>query len=164
MADMSKPGRLIRVPNLLASKVGGSAGEGLDSALIKEAEARTGELAAAYGEWLRTDLDRLEKLTEALTRADGDPAAQLQQIFGILHNFKGNGAAFGYDLITAIAQSACPLVRNQTSLDADRRKALRHHVAALHVVVDLDIKGSGGAAGTRLLERLALFDQPSAAG
>ncbi len=160
MADVPVSGQTIQVPNLLAAKVGGREGEGLVSELVKNAERKVHDLAQDYLAWVTGDLRKLDAIVEALAEAGSDQAGCVMQAYEILHNMKGNGATFGYDLVTAIADSGCGLLRKQTRIDSARRDALRHHVAALKVVLDKRITGAGGDPGKRLLARLEALAAP----
>lgn len=146
--------RIIHLPNLLATKLGGQPGESMSEELLKNAEAKVQELVADYLAWVGGDLTTLEKVVDELVPTSPRAAELLARARDILHNMKGNGSTFGYDLITEIAKSGGDILRKRETIDDTRREALRHHVAALRVVVDKKITGPGGEPGKRLVNRL----------
>lgn len=146
--------RVIHLPNLLATKLGGQVGESMAEELLKNAEAKVQELLSDYLAWVGGDLMTLEKLVDELAPNAPRSSELLARARDILHNMKGNGSTFGYDLITEIAKSGGDILRKRESIDDSLRKALRHHVAALRVVVDKKITGAGGEPGKRLINRL----------
>lgn len=160
MSQPAQAARIIRVPNLLAARVGGGEGEGLSQDLIDRAQAVVGQLADDYLAWVTGELAKLEAIIEELPAGGPAEAGLLARAYDMLHNMKGNGATFGYDLVTAIADSACGIIRRQTAIEADRRDALRHHVAALRIVLDRKITGPGGDPGKRLMDRLHALARP----
>jgi len=109
------------------------------------------QLAQKFMAWTE---DALGKLAEIVERGGGGDAAA-RQAHDILHNLKGSGVLFGYDLVTQIADSGCMLVRDETGIDPTRRAVLRRHVGAMQLVIDKRIAGDGGEAGHRLLAKLA---------
>lgn len=160
MMDATQDVRVINLPNLLTAKLGGQPGEGIMEELLKNAEAKVQELAADYLAWVGGDLKTLEGVVDDLVPASPRMAELLLRARDILHNMKGNGTTFGYDLITQIAQSGGAILRNRETIDESRREALRHHVAALRVVVDKKISGPGGEPGKRLVNRLQAIAAP----
>ncbi len=158
--DSTQDVRTIHLPNLLATKLGGQPGEGIREDLIKAAEAKVQELVADYLAWVGGDLATLEGVLDELVPTSPRAADLLGRAREILHNMKGNGSTFGYDLITEIAQSGGEILRKQQAIDDTRREALRHHVAALRVVVDKKITGPGGEPGKRLMGRLHAIAAP----
>lgn len=160
MTRSTQAARIIQVPNPLAAKAGGKEGEGLPADLIDNAQAMVSRLTEDYLTWVTGDLAELEGILEELPAGGPAEAGLLARAYDMLHNMKGNGATFGYDLVTAIADSACGMIRRQTAIEADRRDALRHHVAALRIVLDRKITGPGGDPGKRLMDRLHALAQP----
>lgn len=84
------------------------------------------------------------------------------QACDIVHNLKGQGASFGYPLITAIAQSLLKLLRSLAEADARAMKIALAHVNALRTILDKDIRGEGGPAGGSLVARLQALSEQAA--
>src|SRR5215470_16107418 len=84
------------------------------SATLKRAEAAVADLAKDYAAWALADVAKARK---ALARANDDPAKRAQQVealFRVAHDLKGQGASFGFALVTKIGQSLCTLTRDRT--------------------------------------------------
>ncbi len=132
-------------------------GEGVSEDLLRKAEGAVEALAADYRAWIANDIATLERLIGVLQAGAAPDLAPVARIHDILHNMKGNGATFGYDLVTRIAASASQLTKDRDGampVEAGWLDALCQHVRALSIVVDKRITGPGGEVGQRLLQRL----------
>lgn len=118
-------------------------------------ESPVHHLAERYLAWTAAALHQLGELAGDGAGPDHDAEAAAEKAYGILHDLKGSGVLFGYDLMTHIADSGCALVRGQSAIDPARREALRQHVDAMKLVMARRIAGNGGDAGRRLLAKLA---------
>jgi chemotaxis protein histidine kinase CheA len=133
-----------------------------DEAAIAAAEAVLAELAAEYPAYAAADLADLETAFDALWQlfeeAPGEieaPSA-IHAVFEVAHNMKGQGASFGYDLITTIAGSLCAETRDRQRAclaDAERWGA---HLAALSAVLEDRLTGEGGPEGEALIASLGI--------
>ncbi|MGH6915865.1 MAG: Hpt domain-containing protein, partial [Geminicoccales bacterium] len=96
--------------------------------MFKRARKVIDKLSTHYLEWADEDID---ELAAELAGARADPAdreAHIDRIFFIAHDMKGQGATFGYPLITEICKSLCYFLSN---VDHNSRLAL--DVVAVHV-------------------------------
>lgn len=126
----------------------------LDDA-VRDAEAAVAALAADFLIWIREDVERARAALEAAEAAPGDNREQIAAIFDVMHNLKGQGSSFGYDLLTRIGGSVCDYIRNASDgADARQVKIIAAHFAALDFVIDKNLKGPGGEAGDRLMAKL----------
>ena len=92
-----------------------------------------------------------------LAEAEGAPerAAELtEKIRSTSHDIKGQGATFGFPLITEVAASLCNLIKCQNTPDAVRMKLIAFHIDSMRVITAHDIRGSGGEQGRELVDRL----------
>ncbi len=121
---------------------------------LARAEEATTALRANYTQWARIDLDRSQALLDA---AKADPDGQrehLDRVYAAMHNIKGQGASFGYPLVTRIGQSLCRLVVPGRVVDTAGLAIAQAHLDALKLVLDKAIAGSGGEIGDKLAARL----------
>lgn len=118
---------------------------------VREAEAAVAALADSFLEWITEDIGRAK---EALARAQdkpGDNQPELRAIFEVVHNVKGQGGSFGYDLLTKIGGSLCDYLREEAaSADEKQLKVISAHFAAMDFVLEKNIQGSGDAIGDQL--------------
>lgn len=123
-----------------------------DSSRIAAAEAALAALADTYFEAAQEPIARLNALARGtLTRAAAD------EIYRIAHDFKGQGATFGYDLLTQIGASLCARMKAHGSNDpATLAPVIARHADAFAAVgASAGLKGTGGAEGQRILKALA---------
>ncbi|MSP67753.1 MAG: hypothetical protein EXQ96_06580 [Alphaproteobacteria bacterium] len=119
---------------------------------IRESEVRAAAMAETFLTSASHDAVRLAELVDNLS-AGGEQAALVAELQGILHNLKGQGGTFGFELLSAVAESGCAYLRC-TGASGPDPVALRHHVTAVETILSRRIKGTGGALGERLLARL----------
>lgn len=160
MADDAKSGgapQIIKPPQTLQAKVekGGPGAVDLDA--IAKAEAVIASLADDYLDWVREDLVRLEAAYDKL--AAGGGKAELEGLFQIAHDMKGQGGSFGYDLMTAIGDHLCRLVEKFDKVGAREQQMVRVHIDAMRVVITKELKGDGGEEGRKLLMGLSLMGE-----
>jgi hypothetical protein len=121
---------------------------------LARAEEATTALRANYTQWARIDVDQAQALLDA---AKGDPErrrAHLDLAYAAMHNIKGQGASFGYPLVTRIGQSLCRFIAPGRALDEAGLKVAQAHLDALKLVLDKQIAGKGGEVGDKLAARL----------
>jgi hypothetical protein len=121
---------------------------------LARAEEATTALRANYTAWARIDVDQAQALIAA-AKTDGDRQREhLDLAYAAMHNIKGQGASFGYPLITRIGQSLCRLIAPPQTLDDAGLKIAQAHVDALKLVLEKKIAGKGGEVGEKLAARL----------
>ena len=86
--------------------------------------------------------------------------ARKEEARDIVHNLKGQGASFGYPLITSIGQSLLDFLRGLEQADGRAMKVAIAHVHALRTVLEKDIAGTGGSRGESLVKRLRELTAP----
>ena len=121
----------------------------LDPTALARAEAA---LSERYLDWATADLARLEAcLADLLGRPEGR-ADRLCQLFGIVHDMKGQGATFDYPLVSELGGRLCRVLQgvgtDPTPEDLKRIAAL---AAAMARVIRDRLAGDGGTEGGRLL-------------
>lgn len=113
-----------------------------------------GALAEQYLGWLSKDLDSFSQSLAEVERDPADATEPLKEIFGICHNIKGQGAAFGYELATELGKLVCGITRNKTSLTEIQLNVVQQCLVALRLIIDENIRGDGGQLGREILVRL----------
>jgi len=121
---------------------------------LARAEEATTALRANYTEWARIDVDRAQALLDAAKIGTGGGREHLDLVYAAMHNIKGQGASFGYPLMTRIGQSLCRLIAPGRALDEAGLKVAQAHLDALKLVLDKKIAGGGGEVGDKLAARL----------
>ena len=128
--------------------------EDLEAAL-RAAEEAVNELAASFTTWLAEDLGRASEALGRAKTAPGANAAEIEEVFGICHNIKGQAGSFGYDLMTRIAGMLCDYIRDAGDLAHPPLGVVEGHLMALQFILDHQIEGDGGEVGEKLVAKLS---------
>ncbi len=127
-------------------------GEDVDALLARTA----GVLAALQGQFASSMQDRIDRLGELLHRGWEAPAtreATVKAMRRILHDLKGEGGTFGFDLISEIAELFGVYLRQTPALE-QRKDAVVGYLEALRLVWNERIEGEGDIATRAMLDRL----------
>ncbi|HWA51048.1 MAG TPA: Hpt domain-containing protein [Dongiaceae bacterium] len=129
--------------------------EGGMSAILARAQAAVEGLAKDYTTWARADVERARKALEAARSDPAQRARHVEDLFRVAHDLKGQGASFGYPLVTRIADSLCRLTRDRKLSYEERHLDLaKSHLDAAQLVLTKEIKGEGGQVGAELCAKL----------
>ena len=145
---------IINPPNALKQKVGTGGPGAVDLEALERAEKVIAGMTDNYLEWVAEDLIKIEKAYTKLAAASGDRKEEMNGVFQIAHDIKGQGGSFGYDLMTAIGNELCRLVEKTDVAGAGEIEAVKLHIDALKLVIAGDLKGNGGKEGEKLLSGL----------
>jgi len=145
---------VVQPPRSLKDKVG-SGGKGLDPRALERAEAAMDKFKDTidFAAQATPELAKLQTLMDALI---GNPASTdlLDKMFEIVHDLRGQGASFGYPLVTRIGSSLCRYVERRDKAAAAEVDVVRAHVDALRAVIGNKLKGDGGEIGKKIAEGL----------
>lgn len=123
---------------------------------VREAEAAVAALADSFLEWINEDIGRAKEAFAKAQTKPGDNQPEIRAIFEVVHNVKGQGGSFGYDLLTRIGGSLCDYLRVESaSADEKQLKVIAAHFAAMDFVLEKNIQGSGDAIGDQLTGKVA---------
>ena len=121
-----------------------------------KAMAVLSDLAKEYETWVLTDLANLK---DTFKRACGAPEVEQdklfrENLFRIAHDMNGQGATFGYDLVTDIGNHLCRYIERQSTFDASVKQKIKMHIDAIEQVLQSHLTGSGGEQGQALWQRI----------
>ena len=133
---------------------GGDVGYNPLKETLARAEEATTALRANYTEWARIDVNNTQALLDAAKKGPEGRREQLDLLYAAMHNIKGQGASFGYPLVTRVSQSLCRLLAPGRAIDDAGFKVAQAHLDALKLVLDQKIAGTGGEVGEKLAARL----------
>lgn len=114
---------------------------GIAGEILSKAEAAIDRLAAEYPEHARRDIADMEHYAAQMARDWNNRAAHYREILRIAHDVCGQGALFGYPLITRCAGSLCRATRLIEAHDRAILAIVGVHVAAMRAILE------AGAAG-----------------
>jgi len=145
---------IITPPNTLKSKVTVGGPGAVDPQALERAEQAIAGMTDDYLDWVRQDLIKIDAAFDALRNADGARKDELDAVFQLAHDIKGQGGSFGYDLMTALGNQLCRLIERVDHCDVDVVDAIGVHIDSMKLVIAKDLKGDGGAAGEKMLAGL----------
>lgn len=145
---------VINPPNTLKQKVGTGGPGAVDLEALKRAEEVIAGMTDSYLDWVAEDLKKIDAAYQKLKAASGDRKKELDGVFQVSHDIKGQGGSFGYDLMTAIGNELCRLIERIDTVGPDEMEAIRIHIESMKLVIGNDMKGNGGKAGEQMLAGL----------
>lgn len=162
---MSDKPMLIRRSNTMLERLGGRPGVPgkVDESLLKKAEDRIAEVGAAYPDRVKADLEKLVTLANQAATDAEHRGQVITDINLIVHEIRGEGATFGYPLLTKFAGSLFKFTDGLTSPNERQLALIKAHVDVMTVVVKNGIKGDGGPLGAQIDQSLAMAIEKYAA-
>lgn len=145
-------GQIIDAPhNLKKAKIGTGPAK-LDPKAIERAERAVKSMEKDYAVWAQDDLATLEAVFARFRAGSDGPAVSLRTMFRIALDMKGQGASFGYQLITRIADLLAAFLETHETLGAFDCEVVAAHLAAMRAVFAQDVRGDGGTTGAALVD------------
>jgi len=121
---------------------------------VKAAEEAVRQLAEEFVDFAQDDMKvarvNLDRLRASTNLVDED----WQDYFTAIHNIKGLGGSFGYHLISYVAESNCRLLKFLPPTSDKVLRLCEAHLVALEKILERNIKGDGGEAGRKIIEKL----------
>jgi len=145
---------VINPPNALKQKVGTGGPGAVDLEALERAEQVIVGMTDSYLEWVIEDLKKIDAAYQKLAAASGDRKEEMDGVFQISHDIKGQGGSFGYDMMTAIGNELCRLIERANKIGPDEVQAVKIHIDSMKLVIADDMKGHGGKAGEEMIAGL----------
>jgi len=143
--------RVFTPPNLLRAKVGNKSGPNLDQIVAKAEAALTG-LQDDYEVWIRDDLKTLRDAVASL-RQEVDPTV-LERVKILSHEIKGQGATYGYPLLTTVGHLLYGFIDRDADVAARHLDLIDAHVDFMALVLSEKIDDQGGLQAQGILAGL----------
>ncbi len=135
----------------------------LDARMIDSAEKVIQASAGDYFISVNQELARLQKRYEEAANDPESRPMQIEEIHAIAQSVAGQGASFGYPLLTAIATQLCHYIEDHVFPVAGARgvtdpelEVVKVHNEAMRLVVTQKMAGDGGPIGSKLVGGLGL--------
>ncbi|MBL4693122.1 MAG: phosphorelay protein [Magnetovibrio sp.] len=160
MADENKPDaapQFVKPPQTLQNKITKGGPGAVNLAALAKAEAVIENLSDDYLNWVSEDFVRLEAAFNTLKKGAPDDKANIDAMFSIVHDMKGQGGSFGYPLMTQISDLLAGILENSETFGSREHKSMRVYIDAMRVVISHKLKDDGGAEGKQLLMGLTLM-------
>lgn len=127
----------------------------IDDAAWRRARSAIDKLKRAYvDEWAPASLDELERLFSLALSNPDEAAEQLEASYRLAHDLKGQGATFGFSLVSDIGLSLCVLTEDRTEATPAELQAMLAHVAAAREVLAREIEDAQSAEAAALMQNL----------
>lgn len=143
---------IITPPNTLKDKVREGGPGAVDLATLERAENAIADMGDSYLVWVQEDLQKIDVAYKALAAAEGDRKTEADAVFQVAHDIKGQGGSFGFDLMTVIGNELCRLIERSEGFGDAEVKAIKVYIDALKLVIQVGMKGDGGADGQALVQ------------
>lgn len=152
MRPAVKEGELIKVPNTLKNKIGGTMAK-VDTAAIAKAEAALASLSSSFDEWIVDETEKLEAARREVNSGGlaGDAGRAL---FNCGHDLKGLGTTYGYPIVSQIADSLCKITQEKEIRVQAPLFLIDAHVDSIRAAVKGGIKDVNHPVGSVLMAEL----------
>ncbi len=120
--------QVIRPFNRLRARLGTAPGPSLDQ-MVADAEAALESLHGDCEIWALNDLREINSLLAAARANPAPDLENIQRILRLSHDTKGEGATFGYPLLTTIAQLLYRFIDRDEARAATRRDLVTAHIS-----------------------------------
>jgi hypothetical protein len=125
--------------------------------LLAKAEAVIDRLSAEYPAHASRDLERLEAAAASMTGGREARAPQCNEIARVAHDMRGQGAVFGYPLMTRLAGSLCLAMRSLEPQDDAMTIIVRNHIAGMRALLDHGVTGAENRPALTIAASLELM-------
>ena len=128
--------------NLLRAKVGNKPGLNLDQ-VVARAEAALDDMKDEFDVWISDDLQALRNALTALRQANPPDSEILERIKTLSHEIKGQGATYGYPLLTTVGDLLYVFIERNSEIAAKHLDLLDAHVDFMALVLGQKVHDEG---------------------
>lgn len=155
---MSEPVKYITPPNNLRKKqIDAGVSLTVNLATVDAAEKKIGDMKDGYLKWVVDDLAKLSAATDQAVADKANRAKHVHDLYMKAAEIKGQGATFGYPLMSTIGSQLCRFIETVgNDLNDAQMGVVKLHVETLRLVIQQKMEGEGGGAGQKLLTGLSL--------
>jgi hypothetical protein len=125
--------------------------------MIAKAEAALDKLAAEYPRHAHRDISDMQKFAGLMSSDLVNRRHHYNEILRIAHDVCGQGALFGYPLLTRCAASLCRATRLLEDDDAAVPCIVRAHIAAMNAILESGMTGLGDRTAQAVATGLELL-------
>lgn len=147
--------RLYRFRNTLKDKVGyigtpGGEPARIDAAAFEKANAALEQMKEDYPDWVAKHIEELRMHHARCVDSPNERLKRYALMREIAHDMKGQGATFGYPLMTTFASSLHDFVGPRAGTTDNHVEVIKSHIDSMAAVIKDRVKGSGGEIGQAL--------------
>lgn len=125
-----------------------------------KAMAVLNDLAKEYESWVKNDMELAQSLFDQAVGLKSTQRTQLMhnEFFRVIHDMKGQGATFDYDLITEVGNHLCRYVEKQKSFNDESLTEVKRHLDWMAKIIKERLTGDGGKKGFQILKEMESLD------
>lgn len=147
--------RFYRFRNALKEKLaGGVGGPAVSAETLEKANAALEKMSEDYPDWVAAQVAELRALHGRMVDTPETRRKTLDAIRSMAQEIKGQGATFGYPLVSTFAQSLQECSGPGAPLSDNHAEVVKAHVDSIGAVIKDRVKGSGGQVGKELTQQL----------
>jgi chemotaxis protein histidine kinase CheA len=128
--------------NLLRAKVGNKPGPNLDQ-IVASAEAALDDMKDEFDVWIGNDMQALRDALTALRQSMPADPEILERIKTLSHEIKGQGATYGYPLLTTVGDLLYVFIERNSEIAAKHLDLLDTHVDFMALVLGQKVHDEG---------------------
>ena len=121
---------------------------------IQEAQARIKALDEEFKICTRIDLNDAKLALEAARSKSNDRRPEIQKIFSLAHNIKGQGSTFGNEMMTLVGKSLCDFIRHIPDATDWELLVIHRHLTAMTTIINKEVKVPDGPLAEEIMARL----------
>lgn len=125
--------------------------DGVDLEALERAEQVIAGLQDSYLDWVQDDLTNLYAAYEKASAEPSQRQVQMEEVFRIAHDVKGQGGSFDYPLMTIIANHLCRFLEHSDEISVSDLQVVKLHIDSMKVVIARRMEGDGGEPGNQLI-------------
>ncbi|MGN1063253.1 MAG: hypothetical protein ACI4QM_02905 [Alphaproteobacteria bacterium] len=126
------------------------------SSVEKQASDLIFEMSKKYPDWALSDVANLKRLLNDARSLTGTVRERLirEDLYRTAHDMKGQGATFGYPLITDVAAHLCAYIKKATCFEWLQLSDIQKDITDLEHILSHKLSGDGGETGLSIRQRL----------
>lgn len=114
------------------------------------------ELAGAYVEQTEEGLQNALALTQKAELSSGPEKERLmkKEVFRLVHDIKGQGATFGYPLMTDIGNKLCRYIESRNEFTPEAFERVRRHLCLLRRILENKVTDETSEEAGKILDEM----------
>lgn len=125
--------------------------QGIEDDALRRARSAIDKLKRAYlREWAPASIYELDRAIRLGQSSPEMAAEHLDMIFRLAHDMKGQGATFGFELISEIGDSLCGMTEGRVFATKAEFDAMHAHAKAAHQVIEQVIEDGDSPEARRV--------------
>ena len=145
---------VVRPPSSLKNKFKGKEIKDMEVQILERADAIIINQTDEYLESVEMDLGKIDTVFSELKAQKTHSVAVLKRVFEISSRIQAQGISLGYQLLTAIAEDLCTVVKKMESIGETEIRVIRLHMDTMKLIIKNRIEGQGGEQGQAILQGL----------